>query len=124
MLFCFFFFLMIRRPPRSTLFPYTTLFRSKSKITKYDSNSSYILSSQRRNAQTGGTYTFWDFYEGKDLGEIWGYEFDGFYDIDDFVDTSSWKLKDGVPSIDGYNPRPGDVKFKNLMDDDRGTNLI
>src|SRR6185503_7992062 len=28
MLFNFFFFLMIRRPPRSTLFPYTTLFRS------------------------------------------------------------------------------------------------
>src|SRR5256885_12337139 len=28
MMFSFFFFLMIRRPPRSTLFPYTTLFRS------------------------------------------------------------------------------------------------
>src|SRR5436305_7781299 len=28
LLFCFF-FLMIRRPPRSTLFPYTTLFRSE-----------------------------------------------------------------------------------------------
>src|SRR5256885_13320278 len=28
-IFIFFFFLMIRRPPRSTLFPYTTLFRSK-----------------------------------------------------------------------------------------------
>src|ERR1022692_4839753 len=27
-LMCCFFFLMIRRPPRSTLFPYTTLFRS------------------------------------------------------------------------------------------------
>src|SRR2546427_4891319 len=27
-LYHFFFFLMIRRPPRSTLFPYTTLFRS------------------------------------------------------------------------------------------------
>src|SRR3989337_4038655 len=27
-LLCLFFFLMIRRPPRSTLFPYTTLFRS------------------------------------------------------------------------------------------------
>src|SRR3712207_7228282 len=26
---CIFFFLMIRRPPRSTLFPYTTLFRSE-----------------------------------------------------------------------------------------------
>src|SRR2546430_13641666 len=28
-MFIYFFFLMIRRPPRSTLFPYTTLFRSK-----------------------------------------------------------------------------------------------
>src|SRR5690349_23211125 len=28
-LFLLFFFLMIRRPPRSTLFPYTTLFRSQ-----------------------------------------------------------------------------------------------
>src|SRR3990167_1856676 len=28
----FFFFLMIRRPPRSTLFPYTTLFRSTSRV--------------------------------------------------------------------------------------------
>src|SRR5438132_7700874 len=27
-----FFFLMIRRPPRSTLFPYTTLFRSEPRI--------------------------------------------------------------------------------------------
>ena len=97
---------------------------SKSKIVKYDSNSSYILSSQKTNALTGGTYTFWEFYKGKELGEIWGYETDGYYTVDDFVDTSSWKLKDGVPSIDGYNPRPGDVKFKNLMDDERGTNMI
>src|SRR5258707_8689053 len=28
----FFFFLMIRRPPRSTLFPYTTLFRSRQDV--------------------------------------------------------------------------------------------
>src|SRR5689334_25108126 len=28
LVYLFFFFLMIRRPPRSTLFPYTTLFRS------------------------------------------------------------------------------------------------
>src|SRR3989338_7013961 len=28
------FFLMIRRPPRSTLFPYTTLFRSHIRLTK------------------------------------------------------------------------------------------
>src|SRR5258708_21666973 len=30
----FFFFLMIRRPPRSTLFPYTTLFRSVRRLTR------------------------------------------------------------------------------------------
>src|SRR3712207_8802169 len=30
----FFFFLMIRRPPRSTLFPYTTLFRSRAGRTR------------------------------------------------------------------------------------------
>src|SRR5258708_19729771 len=30
----FLFFLMIRRPPRSTLFPYTTLFRSMSEPTR------------------------------------------------------------------------------------------
>src|SRR5256885_10996279 len=30
----FFFFLMIRRPPRSTLFPYTTLFRSVADFTQ------------------------------------------------------------------------------------------
>src|SRR5258708_19064465 len=32
--FSFFFFLMIRRPPRSTLFPYTTLFRSVSRLSE------------------------------------------------------------------------------------------
>ena len=31
-LFFLFFFLMIRRPPRSTLFPYTTLFRSETGV--------------------------------------------------------------------------------------------
>src|SRR6266853_3339444 len=30
----FFFFLMIRRPPRSTLFPYTTLFRSSANLSR------------------------------------------------------------------------------------------
>src|ERR1017187_10930824 len=31
----FFFFLMIRRPPRSTLFPYTTLFRSRHPLLEF-----------------------------------------------------------------------------------------
>src|SRR5260221_1684030 len=36
-----FFFLMIRRPPRSTLFPYTTLFRSVVLVTSGYSNPEY-----------------------------------------------------------------------------------
>src|SRR6202012_3092194 len=37
----FFFFLMIRRPPRSTLFPYTTLFRSMPEVhTRHQSGGS------------------------------------------------------------------------------------
>src|SRR6266542_6939538 len=32
---CSFFFLMIRRPPRSTLFPYTTLFRSSGGLARH-----------------------------------------------------------------------------------------
>ncbi len=83
---------------------------NKSEITKYDNNSSFLLNT---------------FYKGQQLGEIWGYEFDGFYSVNDFEDTSSWKLKEGVASINGYNPRPGDVKFKNLRDDDNlGANVI
>src|SRR3989337_678280 len=40
--FAFFFFLMIRRPPRSTLFPYTTLFRSDRKSTRLNSSHGSI----------------------------------------------------------------------------------
>src|SRR3712207_8973017 len=38
----FFFFLMIRRPPRSTLFPYTTLFRSPQAV--YDDHDDVRVS--------------------------------------------------------------------------------
>src|SRR2546422_1998416 len=37
---CLFFFLMIRRPPRSTLFPYTTLFRSLTSAVREPTRSS------------------------------------------------------------------------------------
>ena len=65
-----------------------------------------------------------EYYVGRDLGEIWGHVSDGFYSIDDFENTSNWKLKDGVTSIQGYNVRPGDEKFKNLIDDDNSKNRI
>src|SRR3712207_8384269 len=39
---------MIRRPPRSTLFPYTTLFRSKSRTTFLDKGKALHALSERR----------------------------------------------------------------------------
>lgn len=82
----------------------------KSEIIKYDDNAATKLLSS--------------YYPRQTLGEIWGYVVDGYYTVDDFVDTSSWQLKEGVTSINGYNVRPGDVKFKNLRDDDTSTNVI
>src|SRR5256885_9682351 len=43
LMFFLFFFLMIRRPPRSTLFPYTTLFRSLSTSACVSGHSSHHL---------------------------------------------------------------------------------
>lgn len=83
---------------------------SYSEITKYDDNAASKLLKT--------------FYPGQRLGEIWGYEVDGYYTKDDFVDTNSWKLKEGVASIKGVSPRPGDLKFKNLNDDDKSKNQI
>src|SRR3712207_1528573 len=37
------FFLMIRRPPRSTLFPYTTLFRSKYRLLRHGGLAGWLL---------------------------------------------------------------------------------
>src|SRR6267143_6592174 len=48
-----FFFLMIRRPPRSTLFPYTTLFRSQPRGTA----RSLIISGNRGWSRTGRKLT-------------------------------------------------------------------
>src|SRR2546430_11203354 len=48
-----FFFLMIRRPPRSTLFPYTTLFRSYT-------NASPATITNFVGGDPGQTLTVWD----------------------------------------------------------------
>src|SRR3712207_7480128 len=43
-----FFFLMIRRPPRSTLFPYTTLFRSGSQVQRLEGSKVHRSAAQER----------------------------------------------------------------------------
>lgn len=81
------------------------IYDSQAKITKYN-NESGLLS---------------DYYVGQKIGEIWGYVADGYYSIDDFnLDDAKkgvWTLKEGVTRINGFNPQPGDMKFKDLDDD-------
>ena len=55
----YFFFLMIRRPPRSTLFPYTTLFRSNSMLCRCEK--------ERRGVLEGPFHSF-QLVEGKETG--------------------------------------------------------
>src|SRR3712207_8662259 len=49
----FFFFLMIRRPPRSTLFPYTTLFRSDREVLGREQGADLRLRQHRRQEPAG-----------------------------------------------------------------------
>src|SRR5258708_31731518 len=56
-----FFFLMIRRPPRSTLFPYTTLFRSSIGRTSFDwrsRNGRYVRRQRRFPRQQRLNYRY------------------------------------------------------------------
>lgn len=61
-----------------------------------------------------------NWYVGQKLGQIWGYQADGFYSIDDFnleqAKKNVWVLNEGIPSINGVTVRPGDIKFKDLDD--------
>lgn len=84
-----------------------TLFDNKSEITKFDNPAGLI-----------GTY-----YEGQILGDIWGYESDRFYAVDDFVEGTldenlmGGTLKEGIEAFIGRNPNPGDMKFRDLNSD-------
>lgn len=85
-----------------------TLSDNKAFITKYDINATRLLS---------------QYYTGQQIGEIWGYETDGFYAVEDFEEGSlnsnllGGKLRDGVIRYQGENPNPGDIKFKDLDKD-------
>src|SRR2546430_1709757 len=63
MLYIFFFFLMIRRPPRSTLFPYTTLFRSVQRAVRW------LERRQNRDGGWGETCESYDDPEFAGVGE-------------------------------------------------------
>src|SRR3712207_7023548 len=48
---------MIRLPPRSTLFPYTTLFRSKIDVSSYSQDTRFTLSAV---PDSGATFRAWE----------------------------------------------------------------
>src|SRR3712207_8951714 len=50
----YFFFLMIRRPPRSTLFPYTTLFRSEARIAFTRPHECVLMAHERCGNEDAG----------------------------------------------------------------------
>src|SRR5258706_13244730 len=77
----FFFFLMIRRPPRSTLFPYTTLFRS---------TLFRLRVGIKKVGCSGFAYTF-DYADDVRAGD---HEFDG-HDAKVVVDGESLAVLDG-----------------------------
>src|SRR3712207_8300475 len=60
------FFLMIRRPPRSTLFPYTTLFRSNEAVLRQAREGIFPLKAveqyERNYLQAGGKRALSDYY--------------------------------------------------------------
>lgn len=92
------------------------LYDSRSYVTKYDNKSGLL------NYHASGVLN--NYYEGQEIGEIWGYVTNGYYTVEDFASTTTWKLQDGVTAIQGYNVKPGDVKFQNLKDGTNSTNLI
>lgn len=93
------------------------IYDHRSHITKFANEGGLFY--DRNDAQDAKRYRV-----GMELGEIWGYVADGYYSVDDFADLNTWQLKEGVPSIQGYNVRPGDMKFKNLRDDENNKNRI
>ncbi|HMR84247.1 MAG TPA: SusC/RagA family TonB-linked outer membrane protein, partial [Niabella sp.] len=83
------------------------LYDSRTFITKYR-NENKVLGS--------------GFYEGQEIGEIWGYVTDGFYTAGDFNENGT--LKEGVVSINGVISHEGDIKYKNLRDGEGSVNRI
>lgn len=94
------------------------IYDSKTKITRFDNKNGLLGTPEDTNDSDHTNY------EGREIGELWGYVSDGFYTIDDFEDTNTWKLKPGIVTVQGVNVKPGDIKYKNLNDDENSINQI
>lgn len=93
------------------------------KITKWSDNKNLYQA-------IPGTYTLTRYHEGQTLGEIYGFEFDRFFEESDFVgkNGNQWIYADGVAdqtplqvTNSNFIYGPGDVKFKDLDGDGKIT---
>lgn len=92
------------------------------KITKWSDNKNLYQA-------IPGTYTLTRYHEGQTLGEIYGFEFDRFFEESDFTGKNGkqWIYAEGVADQTGLQTSanfvygPGDVKFKDLDGDGKIT---
>src|ERR1039458_1905942 len=109
----FSFFLMIRRPPRSTLFPYTTLFRSTQvialRIPNIDAVGSYPWQSSRTNVVAIENDTSFTFFSAlpANLATVLRNKIDG--------------QTPPAPAITGFSPSSGAAGTSVVI---TGTNLV
>jgi len=85
-----------------------SLSNNKAYVTKFSGNPNKLLNT---------------YYEGQQVGEIWGYTTDGFYSVGDFeegtlkADLTGGTLLPNIPKFQGENPNPGDIRFKDFDGD-------
>src|SRR3712207_1647599 len=116
---------MIRRPPRSTLFPYTTLFRSLSGLRVFDIRDpknpkeiAYHVAPPSHVSETGSTFideeANWAMSQpafAPERGEIWYSDgTSGFYTLK--MDPDVWPFRDAAAGGGGSCLRPATLGFK------------
>lgn len=90
---------------------------NKTKTVKLNTGQDRILTDPQWDAQFMQTEYQYITQVGQPVGMIYGLQYDGLYQVTDFVQTGgAYQLKEGLPSYQ-TNMRPGMVKFKDLNGD-------
>lgn len=91
------------------------LWDDKAFITRYNNPAGLL--------QFNGDGTLSNYYEGQQIGEIWGFRTQGFYTVDDFVSGSlndnlqRGTLLEGVAGFRGIPQNPGDIRYVDINGD-------
>src|SRR5256884_6667866 len=108
----FFFFLMIRRPPRSTLFPYTTLFRSSQRESVKNDKPAISMSLSHCIHQTLNSKASTLFHSG-------GFQHSFFQAEDGIRDVAVTGVQTCALPILARRPRPAGRRVQLVPPDDR-----